>query len=351
METPKPKPVIKKKPTQVPEDDTAREPKPYDFVSLPVGGKRLDDIKGHDVLEDELINGKLYLNLTVQTISFVASGLTVLGSDISSQIPLIKTSITSEKRLIIPGSSLKGTIRSVYEAVTKSCLCKTKASKNKIPDGFLECRIKREEKRVCPACQLFGAMGWQGLISFADVVGAEVANGISFVPSLYAPQIKSNNYYQRNRQIKGRKFYHHAKEAVSRGEKGIDAQVATKNYVFKTVLQLKNVSKQQLGTLLIVLGQDREKYPIALKVGGGKPIGMGTMTVDIEALEKPQSLKERYTCYTIPESNRLTGNSLKSFVEEAIQVAHRGLVEQPQLEALAEILKWPTDRTAPEGMY
>jgi hypothetical protein len=90
---------------------------------------------------------------------------------------------------------------------------------------------------------------------------------------------------------------------------------------------------------------------MALTVGGGKPIGMGTMTVEVEALEKPQSLKERYTQYAIPESNHLTGNSLKVFVEEAIKAAHQGLVEKPQLEALAEILKWPTDRTAPEGMY
>ncbi|EKQ67357.1 putative RAMP superfamily protein probably involved in DNA repair [Leptolyngbyaceae cyanobacterium JSC-12] len=351
MTTPKPKPVLKKKPTQVSESDTDRKPKPYDFVALPSGGKRLGAVQGHHILEDELLNGRLYLSLTIQTTSFVASGLTVLGSDLSSKIPLIKTSIFNEQKLIIPGSSLKGTIRSAYEAITKSCLCKTKAQTNKVPDNFSECRIKREEKQVCPACQLFGAMGWQGLISFPDVVGVEVSTGISFVPSLYAPQSKSNNYYQSNQQIKGRKFYYHAREAVSHGEKGIDAQVATKNYVFKAVLQLKNVSKQQLGALCIVLGQD-PKHPMALKVGGGKPIGMGTMTVEIEALEKPQRLKEeRYTQYAIPESNRLTGNSLKAFVEEAIQAAHRGLVEKPQLEALAEILKWPTDRTAPEGMY
>lgn len=350
MTTPKPKPVLKKKPSQVSESDTDREPKPYDFVALPSDGKRLGVVQGHYTLKDELINGKLHLILTVQTTSFVASGLTVLGSDIASKLPLIKTSILKEKRLIIPGSSFKGTIRSAYEAITKSCLCKTKVQKDRIPNEFSECKIKKEEKRVCPACQLFGAMGWQGLVSFPDVIGVQSATDTSFVRSLYPPQPKSNNYYQGNRQIKGRKFYHHAVEAKNHGERGIDAQVATTNYVFKSVLHLKNVSKQQLGTLCIVLGQD-PKHPMALKVGGGKPIGMGTMTVDIEALEKPRSLKERYTQYIIPESNRLTGNSLKSFVEEVIQAAHRGLIEKSQLEALAEILKWPTDRTAPEGMY
>lgn len=350
METPNSKPVLKKKSMQVPEDDTDRKPKPYDFVALPVGGKRLGAVQGHHVLEDELINGKLYLSLAVQTTSFVASGLTVLGSDISSRIPLIKTSIISEKRLIIPGSSLKGTIRSSYEAITKSCLCKTNAQKDKIPDRLSECRVKKEEKRVCPACQLFGAMGWQGLISFPDCVGVKSATETCFVRSLYPPQPKSKNYYQGTRKIKGRKFYYHAVEAKNQGERGLDAQVATKSYAFKAVLQLKNVSKQQLGALCIVLGQD-PKHPMALKVGGGKPIGMGTMTVEIEAIEEPQSLKERYTHYTISESNHLTGKSLRSFVEEAIQSAHDSLIEQDQLEALAKILKWPTDRTAPEGMY
>jgi CRISPR/Cas system CSM-associated protein Csm3 (group 7 of RAMP superfamily) len=350
METPKSKPVLKKKPMAISEDDTDKKPKPYDFVALPVGGKRLSAVQGHHILDDELINGKLHLSLTVQTTSFVASGLTVLGSDILSRIPLIKTSIISGKRLIIPGSSLKGTIRSAYEAITKSCLCKTKVQRDQIPEGFSECKIKKEEKRVCPACQLFGAMGWQGLISFPDVVGIEVSTKTSFVSALYPPQSRSHNYYQSNRQIKGRKFYPHAIEAVNSGERGIDAQVATKNYMFKTALYLKNVSRQQLGALCIVLGRD-PKHLMALKVGGGKPIGMGTMTVEIESIEKPQSLKERYTRYPIPESHYLTGNDLKAFVEEAIQSAHDGLVEQDQLETLAKILKWPTNRTAPEGMY
>lgn len=350
MTTPKPKPVLKQKSTKASENTAEGEPKPYDFVTLPIGGKQLGDVQGHHVLEDELINGKLHLKLKVQTISFVASGLTVLGSDISLEIPLIKTGIINGQKLIIPGSSLKGVIRSAYEAITKSCLCKTKAQQNRIPDNFSECKIRKEEKRVCPACQLFGAMGWQGLISFPDVIGVGTEIETSFVPSLYSPQPKSHSYYHRNRQIRGRKFYHHAIEAVSQAEKGIDAQVAAKNYIFNAVLQLKNVSKQQLGTLFTILGQD-PKYPMALKVGGGKPIGMGTMTVEIEALEKPESLKERYTQYTIPDSNSLTGNALTTFMNEAIQTAHRGLIEQPQLEALADILKWPTDRTAPEGMY
>lgn len=46
-----------------------------------------------------------------------------MGSDVGqSKIPLIKTMQMGENKLLIPGSSLKGAVRSVYEAITNSTL-------------------------------------------------------------------------------------------------------------------------------------------------------------------------------------------------------------------------------------
>lgn len=323
--------------------------KPYALVPFPTSKPPLKPPVGHDRYRSDRLHGKLKLKLTVKTAVHVSTGIVAMGTDVSDRIPLIKTMAQGvQHQLTIPGSSLKGVVRSAYEAVTNSTLAVVSNKyKREMPQDRLPCRKKDQ---LCPASLVFGAMDWQGLIHFTDATCESAKSTTGFMPSLYRPRPDQRKAYFRNGQAAGRKFYYNAVKAVSGGDRGIPVQQAGNEYVFKTDLQFTNLSQAELGTLLIVLGQDA-KYPMALKVGGGKPIGMGTMTVEIEALEKPQSLKERYTSYTVPESHHLTGNGLKTFVEEVLKAAHKSLIEKPQLEALAEILKWPTDRTAPEGMY
>lgn len=324
--------------------------KPYALVPFPKRKPQLKHPVGHDRYHNDRLHGKLLLKLTVKTAVHVSTGIVAMGADVGERIPLIKTMAQGEQqKLTIPGSSLKGVVRSAFEAITNSTLAVVSGKyKQKMPQDRLPCRHKDQ---LCPASLVFGAMNWQGLIHFTDATCESAKSATGFMPSLYRPRPDQRRaYFDRNGKASGRKFYYNAVNAVSGGDRGIPVQQAGTEYVFKTELQFKNLTQAELGTLLIVLGQD-SNYPMALKVGGGKPIGMGTMTVEIEALEKPQSLRERYTQYRISEANRLTGDTLKTTLDEAIQAAHRSLVEKPQLEALADILKWPTDRTAPEGMY
>lgn len=323
--------------------------KPYALVPFPQKAPPLKRPVGHDRYRKDCLHGKLVLKLTVKTAVHVSTGIVAMGSDVGDRIPLIKTMAQGRQRqLTIPGSSLKGVVRSAYEAITNSTLAVVSSKyKREMPQKRLPCRDK---EKLCPASLVFGALDWQGLIHFTDATCETAKSTTGFMPSLYRPRPDERRAYFRQGQAVGRKFYYNAVKAVSGGERGIPVQQAGTEFVFKTDLQFSNLSQSELGTLLIVLGQDA-KYPMALKVGGGKPIGMGTMTVAIEAVETPQSLKERYTQYAIPDSSQLSGNTLKRFVDDAIAAAHRGLVEKPQLEALADILKWPTDRTAPEGMY
>jgi hypothetical protein len=61
-------------------------------------------------------------------------------------------------------------------------------------------------------------------------------------------------------------------------------------------------------------------------------------------------LRDRYSSYQ-SESERLTGNQLQQVMQKAIQEAHRQLVQSQQLQELTDVLKYPTDREPPEGMY
>ncbi|MFE4108372.1 RAMP superfamily CRISPR-associated protein [Almyronema epifaneia] len=364
MTTPKPikrkaqpqRPTPKKDRSGSPQTTAKQNPvpdtgdKPYGLVPLPAKGVDRQFPAGQNRFRKDLVSGKLYLTLTAQTSTFVASGIVAMGRDVNFKVDLIKTAVHHKNTLIIPGSSLKGVIRSTYEALTRSCLCKTKARREELPPGYGECKIKKDQVEVCPACRVFGAMGWQGLVSFADVVGQKASTSIGFMPSLYRPRTE-NPMYQNNGRVAGRKFYHHAVKAIDAGEqRGIPVQQAAEAYVFKTALQFKNLTEAELGTLFVILGQDSD-YPIALKVGGGKPVGMGTLVATVEALEKPASPEDRYTRYALPESDRLTDEPLKNYMQAAIASAHQKLIESYQLQELARILAYPTQRTAPEGMY
>jgi hypothetical protein len=332
-------------------------PKPYAMVSLPKKSPKRHKPIGQDAFKPKRLSGTISLRLTVKTTAFVASGVVAMGDDVPNlpqKRPLIKVAVTRDRNLIIPGSSLKGVVRSTYEAMTQSCLCKTKAKKETIPSGYRECDNKN---KLCPACQVFGAMNWQGLISFQDAIACEMKPSIGFMPSLYAPRQRCREYYKKERKndreyvkVAGRKFYYHADKSVDKGKQGIPVQQAGTDLTFATQLRFMNLTEAEFGTLAIALGQDQQ-YRLALKVGGGKPIGMGTMLVDVTEVERSSNLRDRYLNYEPPASDRLSGDELQSFINKTTQIARQQLVQERQLQELAEVLKFPANRTAPEGVY
>lgn len=357
--TPPPKPQRPSPPNSPPRRSGQTEeeftPKPYEFIPFPKTSPTLDRPAGHDQYRPELLHGTLFLTLTVKTAVHVSTGVVVMGSDIgNNRIPLIKTMVQdTDQKLSIQGSSLKGCIRSVYEAITNSTLAViTSRYRSQIPPDRLPCRKK---EALCPASRVFGALDWQGLVEFSDAKCQSTGFATGFMPSLYRPRPDQRRAYFTQGKVAGRKFYYHTVRAIDKGQnQGIPVQEAAKEYTFTTELHFKNLKSAELGTLLVVLGQDPE-YPIALKVGGGKPIGMGTMTVTVDAINQTQgkqSLRDRYTAYTLPESEHLTGDALKQFMQKQISTAHNTkLIEKIQLDALLEVLRYPTDREPPSGMY
>ncbi len=330
------------------DDDEAD--KPYELVPFPRRGPSLRRPVGHHRYLPDSYHGTLYLVLAVRTKLHVSTGFTVMGKDVGSRVPLIKTMTRSQdQRLVIQGSSLKGCVRAIYEAITNSTLAVvTNRYRQKIPRDRQPCRNKES---LCPASQVFGALDWQGLVHFTDAVCESTQPVTGFMPALYRPRPDERRAYFRGGQAAGRKFYYHATEAVDGGNRGTPVQQAGTEYRFKTKLQFMNLSQAQLGALLIALGQ-HDDYPMALKLGGGKPIGMGTVQVKVSQIEAAQNVTDRYSSYTPPEAETLTGETAAAFIRTATQAARNSpLIEQPQLQALAEILAWPTTRTAPDGMY
>jgi hypothetical protein len=123
--------------------------------------------------------------------------------------------------------------------------------------------------------------------------------------------------------------------------------------ILTTKLKFKNLTKSELGVLMTALGVIPE-HSFALKIGNGKPIGMGTVIVKVEQLELCSRFESRYLSYNHNEDNfqNYTGENLNNFLKEINQLAlSEGLLKNEQLTQLKEILAYPTTRKAPESNY
>ncbi|MEM7554865.1 MAG: RAMP superfamily CRISPR-associated protein [Cyanobacteria bacterium P01_A01_bin.84] len=334
-----------------------RSPKPYAMVSFPQKPIVRKKPAGHERYLPQHCHGTLYLKLTVRTPLHVSTGVVATGEDVNKRgIPLIKTMETRDsQQLIIPGSSFKGVVRSVYEAITNSTLGAVKRERGKIPFTIprdrhpFDGRDRGKGILLCPAERVFGAMNWQGLVSFNDAKCEKQQFAIGFMPSLYGPDTRRKAYYK-GKHVAGRKFYYNFSRAVDKGQnRGVPVQQAGTEYTFTTQIQYKNLSEAELGTLLVILGQDKNNK-IALKIGGGKPIGMGTVTTEVTKLENYQNIRDRYTKYDT-SADTVSGEQLKELMGKLINTAHQNLIEAPQMKELKNILKYPTTTKPPEGMY
>lgn len=293
----------------------------YAFVPFPANSPSKSKPKGHHKFVENCLHGCLELQLTAQQPIHVAVGVTVMGSDVGSDRLLIRPMMQRpDGTLFIPGSTLKGCIRSIYETITNSTLG------TQTTNAPQEYQPSTGNQSLCPASRVFGALGYQGLIEFTDAICQTPAT-VGHIPVMHSP--KAGNQ---------RKFYrtttqHNDPPEISE----VPIQQAPRGAIFTTRLQFKNLSPAELGALLIVLGQDQH-HAIALKLGAGKAHGMGMLTVQIvqAQIRSTEDLqRDRYLSYPSPQPE--TSSDWAVY----IQAAHAQLIQAPQLQALTTILERP----------
>ncbi len=253
-------------------DRAQAEPKPFFWIRLegrpqkkvPPGHERFRDLSGWMGLEIEVVSDYLY----------VGSGQLELRS-IQGREQACYAFARRNGAMIIPGTSIKGAIRSVVEAISNSCV-RIAAREEQVPSSAHKgCEYKEAQETLCPACRLFGTTGYRGRVHFADAVPVgEVRTEIIKIADLWPPQ-----------QIKGRKFYqskafqkldlkpaknHRFLEAVPKGAR------------FQTTLFFENLQEEELGLLARALGLDqhpedpqRVVFAFPVKLGGAKPRCLG----------------------------------------------------------------------------
>lgn len=228
---------------------------------------QVSETHGHQILNPDLISGRIRGTITCLQPIHAGTGQYVPPAQvgIDSDVPLVKSFYELDGRLTIPGSSLKGPVRSLVEAFTPSCVSKTRARLDK--RSYAECRYnsQRQEGEICPACKLFGAMGYQGQISFSDGPLITGESDLRYIPAQYQPS------GQRERR-------HYPHRLIDKRPGNWPLETALPDATFSLRVDFTNLTLAELGVLLIALGQGEP--PLCLKIGAGKSAGLGAIRVD-----------------------------------------------------------------------
>lgn len=227
----------------------------------------VDRKRAHEQYSSDLLTGQISGQFEARQPLHLGNGLLVspADADIESDAPLIKGFFQVDDVYTIPGSSLKGSVRSFIEAITYSCVCKTRNRWERDErDDFGECRYnsKRRNGDICLACKMFGAMGYEGQIFFADAPMTSGKKGVTFIPSQNQP--KGNEE---------RRHYPHALSDTRNPTWPLATTLPGSQFDFS--LSYQNLTSGELGLLLLALGQGES--PICLKIGAGKSSGLGAI--------------------------------------------------------------------------
>lgn len=288
---------------------------PYNFV--PLDSTPPDRSTGYPGLlrwQENTYAGRLTCTLTTLgpavTLDQRAPGKYPLGN--GSSIKVFKFLRNSKGVPIFQGASLKGMIRTVYEALTNSCMpaaaTSGKSSSRGRPATYqyapigLHSRLHCDDMgQLCPACRLFGItegdkIHCQGRVAFGDAVlekGALERSKKVFLKELSGPKphhyptYAGGAYSNRGKGsvIAGRKFFYHHRQppqcAVPKPKSW--RSIAVDEYApggveFVFQVYLVGLTPDEVGDLLLAI---ELAEGLGHKIGVGKAIGLGSCTIRV----------------------------------------------------------------------
>lgn len=305
-------------------------PKPYDFVPFAPQVRRDKPVGHHRYLH---LSGTLRARLIARSPVHVASGLLTHSRD--QRYPLIKAHFRVNGTPVILGTSLKGCIRSIVEAISPSSVGITRASR--LPSHL---RASDKPEHLDVAQRIFGALGYQGQVRISDAALDGGQTTIQGTPQLFSPRPEAPAYVDERGQLRGRKFYMHGR--LASGDLPLEVCPVESRFTF--CMDFENLTPGELGLILIALGLGEPRwYP---KLGGGKPACLGTIEVIELQIEITDPVGQLYADFDTPAARTAD-------IPALIQAAHdEGLVLKNQVHRLADILRWPRDdRQCPERSY
>ena len=271
---------------------------PYNFV--PLEGRNIDKREwqgapsGHERWQESRHSGTFVCKLKTKTLLSIKN--------------VFEDCKTRNVKPVIPGSSLKGMVRSVAQALGAGCGYKYLSKDN---EGMKLGNLAAcDSKQACLVCRIFGyspereEFGWAGKVRFSDAavqgtwslyLWKAMPKGGGRWPS-FEHRTRHKSFYFSGRQPLGWKIYRHAKNprAALESEKATfwtDACVAA-GTEFQFEVTYENLSDEEFALLRFALTLEHEcpehnpattfaGHTLAHKLGYGKPAGLGSCTIAI----------------------------------------------------------------------
>ena len=273
----------------------------YDFVPLPERVRRAARPEArHDRRVAGAITASVDVTLVTEQQVHVGSGFKTMRDQ-----RVVRAAVTSSELACVPGSTLKGVLRSRYEAITRSCALfrassrpvKVRSTSFEGAKARLSDAVTRYDvfspcsgDQICAACSLFGRMSLRGRIAVSDFVPKSVISlEIAEVAEMFTPNLHHlgsfNPTHDRGetileiRNLHGRKFAR-GRGPETQGRERIE--VIPVGIGLHGAVRLVNVTPAELGGFLAALGVQPTSR---LKVGGGKGHGFGRVRASLHAIQ------------------------------------------------------------------
>jgi len=288
-------------------------------VSRPQGPIERQPPPVHDQWDKALFTGSLSFTLATLPGRFLSPGTGRLGvADAGTEEIAAQQVARRAGTPVIPGSGIKGAVRTLYELLTFSC------------DPFSKGCTTQE---CCAACSLFGLAGWSGRVSFGDAEPAHagaVRVEVRKVPTPWKPNPAKTGgdfrvYDQREATMldQGRNIWLPRLKELAR-------EVLTGE--LRTRMTFWNATSDELGRLLLAMGlgpDDSVRFD--LRLGGVKYDGQGGVRVTPEEIR-----------LATPRALTLRGIDCKERCERWVRHAQQSAWSTtfwPVLEELADALQ------------
>jgi CRISPR/Cas system CSM-associated protein Csm3 (group 7 of RAMP superfamily) len=261
---------------------------------------------------------------------------------------------------VIPASSLRGALRGVAEAASRSCVfvfdgryergATARDLNMLVPTSYRHCQ---RPEALCPACVLFGTAQqqmwspaivrsgmaarpfgppsavdstppfWSGCVAISDAEG--VVDGVviaepTTVATTFPPKPHHDVFYLFNGHLAGRKFYFHQPDgpqpAPIRTPENRTISPVLPGSRFRFTVDYNFLSDESLRLLLYSLVLEPD---CGHKIGYGKALGLGSAQVTIERVVQRDS-EARYSAEKQQGSEEqvLEGDELEAFLSDSL---------------------------------
>lgn len=260
--------------------------------------------------------------------------------------PLLK----ENRYRVIPGSSLKGMLRSLAEIVGGGCFVvhNNRGAASPVPKEMERCEKVR---LLCITCRMFGAMErgqnarvHKGKVSVGDAVLQEQKPRVKSLAVLLANSgVRHEAFYRspHTGQLDGRSrklYFHQPKrkestptipENIRDRAWNVDALLPGHHFDFE--VQFTGLTDQELSLLLYVLHLEekvvvkigneklRLEGPMRHKIGNAKPLGMGSCHILLNRLTFFAPPAQRFATMRTADDRLLEGEQLREEIEQRVQ--------------------------------